>query len=160
MFRAPHIPVLVESVVEALSPRSGGIYVDGTFGAGGYARALLDAAPCTVWGIDRDPDAIEAGERLTRRYDGRLHLIHGRFGDMDRLLAERQVDQVDGVTLDLGVSSMQLDQPERGFSFRADGPLDMRMDREGGSAEALVNDTEEGELADILFKYGLSLIHI
>ncbi len=154
MFRAPHIPVLVDAVVAALSPRSGGVYVDGTFGAGGYARALLDAAPCTVWGIDRDPDAIAAGERLTKRYEGRLRLIHGRFGDMDRLLAERRIEKVDGIALDLGVSSMQIDQPERGFSFRADGPLDMRMERDGESAESLVNDTEESELADILYQYG------
>lgn len=154
MLRAPHIPVLVDAVVAALSPRSGGVYVDGTFGAGGYARALLDAAPCTVWGIDRDPDAIDAGERLTRRYGGRLRLIQGRFGEMDRLLAERQVERVDGVTLDLGVSSMQLDQPDRGFSFRTDGPLDMRMERSGNDAEVLVNETEEGELADILYQYG------
>lgn len=154
MLRTPHIPVLVDAVVAALSPRSGGVYVDGTFGAGGYARALLDAAACTVWGIDRDPEAIAAGEQLTRRYEGRLRLIHGRFGEMDRLLAERRVDKVDGVALDLGVSSMQLDKPERGFSFRADGPLDMRMEREGDSAEILVNETEENELADLLHKYG------
>jgi 16S rRNA (cytosine1402-N4)-methyltransferase len=154
MFRAPHIPVLVDAVVAALSPRSGGVYVDGTFGAGGYARALLDAAPCTVWGIDRDPDAIEAGERLTRRYGDRLHLIHGRFGDMGCLLAERHVHTVDGIALDLGVSSMQLDMPERGFSFRADGPLDMRMERDGDSAETIVNDAQESDLADILFKFG------
>lgn len=149
-----HRPVLLSEVVEALKPRDGAIYVDGTFGAGGYSRALLDAARCAVWGIDRDPDAIAGGQRLAAHYDGRLALIEGCYGDMDSLLAERGIASVDGIALDLGVSSMQLDQPGRGFSFRGDGPLDMRMGQSGTSAADIVNRTEESELADIIFKYG------
>ena len=151
---AAHRPVLLSEVIEALQPRDGAIYVDGTFGAGGYSRALLDAAHCAVWGIDRDPGAIESGQRLAQQYDGRLGLIEGCYGDMDTLLAARGVDAVDGIALDLGVSSMQLDQAERGFSFRGDGPLDMRMGRSGTSAADIVNRAEESELADIIFKYG------
>jgi 16S rRNA (cytosine1402-N4)-methyltransferase len=151
---AAHRPVLLSEVIDALQPRDGAIYVDGTFGAGGYSRALLDAARCAVWGIDRDPGAIEGGKRLAAQYGGRLALIEGCYGDRDTLLAERGVDAVDGIALDLGVSSMQLDQPERGFSFRGDGPLDMRMSRSGASAADIVNRAEESELADIIFKYG------
>jgi 16S rRNA (cytosine1402-N4)-methyltransferase len=151
---APHTPVLLNEVVAALAPRAGGIYVDGTFGAGGYSAALLDAAPCTVFGIDRDPDAIAGGEALKRKYDGRLDLIEGRFGEMDALLAARGVERVDGVALDLGVSSMQIDRGARGFSFRADGPLDMRMEKAGPSAADLVNTASESELAEIISEYG------
>lgn len=151
---APHVPVLLSEVVAALAPRAGGIYVDGTFGAGGYSAAILDAAPCKVFGIDRDPDAIANGDALRRRYDGRLDLIEGRFGEMDALLAARGVALVDGVALDLGVSSMQLDRTERGFSFRAHGPLDMRMEKSGPSAADLVNTASESELAEIISEYG------
>ena len=118
---------MLREVLEVLAPRRGAIYLDGTFGAGGYARALLDSADCRVWGIDRDPVAVGRGEALARRYPGRLTVIEGCFGEMDRLMAAQGVAPVDGVALDLGVSSSQLDDPERGFSFRADGPLDMRM---------------------------------
>jgi 16S rRNA (cytosine1402-N4)-methyltransferase len=149
-----HRPVLLPEVIEALALRSGGIYVDGTFGAGGYSRAMLDAAACSVFGIDRDPTAIASGQRLVREYDGRLTLLEGCYGDMDRLLAERGVEAVDGVALDLGVSSMQLDQAERGFSFRFDGPLDMRMAKEGISAADIVNEWDEKRLADAIFRYG------
>ncbi len=153
---APHIPVLVEEVVGALSPRDGALLVDGTFGAGGYTRALLGAASCRVIGIDRDPTAIDAGQLLVAEYAGRLRLIEGRFGDLDTLLAANDVapGTVDGVTLDLGVSSMQIDNAERGFSFRFDGPLDMRMSTSGASAADVVNDTDEGELADLIYRYG------
>jgi 16S rRNA (cytosine1402-N4)-methyltransferase len=151
---APHIPVLLNEVIAALAPRAGGIYVDGTFGAGGYSAAILDAAPCTVFGIDRDPDAIAGGEPLRRKYDGRLDLIAGRFGEVDALLAARGVEQVDGVALDLGVSSMQLDRGERGFSFRAQGPLDMRMEKAGPSAADLVATASESELAEIISEFG------
>jgi 16S rRNA (cytosine1402-N4)-methyltransferase len=150
----PHVPVLLQEVLSAIEPRAGGIYVDGTFGAGGYSAAILDAAPCKVYGIDRDPDAIASGAALSRRYDGRLDLIEGRFGDMDALLAARGVALVDGVALDLGVSSMQLDQGARGFSFRAQGPLDMRMGKAGASAADLVNTASESELAEIISEYG------
>ena len=151
---AAHIPVLRDAVVRALSPKAGGRYVDGTFGAGGYSEALLDAADCHVWGIDRDPDALDAARALEARYPGRLTFISGRFGAMDQLLAAVGVVAVDGVALDLGVSSIQLDQAERGFSIRADGPLDMRMEQRGESAADLVNHLSEEDLADIIFQYG------
>jgi len=150
----PHIPVLCRAVLEALAPRAGANYVDGTFGAGGYAEALLDAADCRVWGIDRDPDALYLGRALAARFPGRLTLIEGRFGDMEALLGAHGVRAVDGVTLDLGVSSMQLDRAERGFSFRADGPLDMRMGKSGRSAADLVNGLTEEALADLIHNLG------
>jgi 16S rRNA (cytosine1402-N4)-methyltransferase len=149
-----HRPVLLAEVQRLLAPRDGGIYVDGTFGAGGYSRAILESANCRVWGIDRDPRAVAAGAELAERFAGRLELIEGRFGDMQDLLADKGVTAADGVALDLGISSMQLDQAERGFSFRADGPLDMRMGNQGRSAADLVNELSEAELADIIFRYG------
>ncbi|WP_207458303.1 16S rRNA (cytosine(1402)-N(4))-methyltransferase RsmH [Azospirillum sp. SYSU D00513] len=151
---SPHIPVLLNEVVEALSPRAGGVYVDGTFGAGGYSRAILDSADCRVFGIDRDPAAIERGRALSAAYPGRLEVIEGRFGDMDELLSSRGIGPVDGVALDIGVSSPQIDEPERGFSFRFDGPLDMRMGRDGPTAADVVNGAAESELADIIYHYG------
>ena len=149
-----HTPVMLEEVSQALSPRDGAIYVDATFGAGGYAKALLEAADCTVWGIDRDPDALTLGDALEKRYQGCLTVLNGRFGDMVRLLADVGVEKIDGIALDLGVSSMQLDNAERGFSFRADGPLDMRMAQDGMTAAEAVNKLSEKELADIIYRYG------
>src|SRR5215470_7461648 len=149
-----HFPVLLNEVVEALRPTGGERYLDGTFGAGGYTRALLDKTDCQVIALDRDPDAIAAGQALAERYPSRLLLIEGRFGDMADLLEAEGVREVDGVALDLGVSSMQFDRPERGFSFRASGPLDMRMEKRGASAADLVNDADEAELADIFWRYG------
>jgi 16S rRNA (cytosine1402-N4)-methyltransferase len=149
-----HRPVLMAEVVEALAPAAGKVYVDGTFGAGGYAQALLAAAACRVFGIDRDPAAIAAGRAVEEAFAGRLKLLAGRFGEMEQLLAGEGVDAVDGVTLDIGVSSMQLDRPERGFSFAADGPLDMRMEQSGPDAAELVNEASEAELADIIYRYG------
>jgi len=149
-----HRPVLLAEVLKLLAPRDGGIYVDGTFGAGGYSRAILESADCRVVGLDRDPRAIAEGAPLADSFAGRLTLVEGRFGEMVDLLAAKGVDAADGVALDLGVSSMQLDEAERGFSFRGDGPLDMRMGGEGPSAADLVNDLGEAELADILFRYG------
>jgi 16S rRNA (cytosine1402-N4)-methyltransferase len=151
---APHISVLRDAVIASLMPKSGGHYVDGTFGAGGYSEALLGAADCKVWGIDRDPDALAFGAALTARFPGRLTMIEGNFGDMDRLLGDRGVQTVDGVALDLGVSSMQLDRAERGFSFRADGPLDMRMSHTGESAAGLVNRLDEADLANLIYDLG------
>jgi len=152
---APHIPVLVNEVVDALAPKDGAVYVDATFGAGGYSRALLAAADCTVWGIDRDPLAVSIGHELSRDFGGRLTVLSGRFGDMEELLADVGVSQVDGIALDLGVSSMQIDDPARGFSFRADGPLDMRMNgAEGETAADVVNRMAERELADLIYMYG------
>lgn len=154
MTDAPHIPVLLEDVVEVLAPRDGAVYVDATFGAGGYTKALLAAADCTVWGIDRDPDAAAAGNELAQTFGRRLTILNGRFGDMRELLDGVGVHQVDGIALDLGVSSMQIDDPARGFSFRGDGPLDMRMEKEGLSAADAVNRLAEKELADIIYRYG------
>ncbi|HVJ44454.1 MAG TPA: 16S rRNA (cytosine(1402)-N(4))-methyltransferase RsmH [Dongiaceae bacterium] len=151
---APHQPVLLAEVVAALAPRDGAIYVDGTFGAGGYSRAILDAANCTVFAIDRDPDAVAGAKPLLERYAGRLHILQGRFGDMAELLSREGIDAVQGVTLDLGVSSMQLDQAARGFSFRFSGPLDMRMEQQGDSAADLVNTMAEQPLADLIFTFG------
>jgi 16S rRNA (cytosine1402-N4)-methyltransferase len=151
---AQHVPVLLEPVVEALAPRDGGRYVDGTFGVGGYTRAILAAARCTVYAIDRDPDAIARARRLAAEYDGRLIPLEGRFGAMDRLVSAAGADRVEGVALDLGVSSPQLDEAERGFSFRFDGPLDMRMEKSGPSAADVVNKAGEQELADIIFHLG------
>lgn len=149
-----HIPVLMAEVIDALQPRDGGRYLDGTFGGGGYTTGLLDRADCQVIAIDRDPDAVAAGQALAERYAPRLRLIEGRFGDMAELLSAEGVEDVDGVALDLGVSSMQFDQAERGFSFRASGPLDMRMEKRGPSAADLVNEADEAELADIFWRYG------
>jgi 16S rRNA (cytosine1402-N4)-methyltransferase len=149
-----HRPVLLAEVLKLLAPRDGGIYVDGTFGAGGYSRAILESADCRVVGLDRDPRAIAEGAPLAESFAGRLKLVEGRFGEMVDLLAAEGVAAADGVALDLGVSSMQLDEAERGFSFRADGPLDMRMGGDGPSAADLVNELSEAELAVILFRYG------
>jgi len=149
-----HVPVMLDQVIKALGPRDGGIYLDGTFGGGGYASAILDAAHCTLWAIDRDPDAIQRGAALAARFPSRLHLLHGAFGDMMDLLAAAGVTTLDGVVLDLGVSSFQIDDPARGFSFRFDGPLDMRMGKHGTSAADLVNGLTEEALADVLYEFG------
>jgi 16S rRNA (cytosine1402-N4)-methyltransferase len=147
---------MLREVIDALAPRDGALYVDGTFGAGGYSTAILNAAKCTVWGIDRDSDAVAAGAALVAEYGGRLSLIEGCFGVMDALLGGRGVTAVEGIALDLGVSSMQIDQGERGFSFAVDGPLDMRMEPKGSGPNAadVVNTMPEAELADIIFRYG------
>ena len=149
-----HRPVMLTEVLAVLSPRDGGVYVDGTFGAGGYSRAILEAADCIVWAIDRDPDAIRRGEDLAAAYPGRLRLVQGRFGELVALLRDRNVTLVDGIALDLGVSSPQLDEAGRGFSFRADGPLDMRMGADGPTAADAVNGLDEKELADIIYRLG------
>jgi len=154
MSAALHIPVLVDEVALALGPQADSVILDGTFGLGGYSRALLAAAPCRVVGIDRDPQAIARGRSLEAEFSGRLSLIEGRFGEMESLLHAAGVDAVDGVALDIGVSSPQIDDPERGFSFRFDGPLDMRMGGEGPSAATLVNSLGETELANIIFQLG------
>lgn len=152
--KTPHIPVLLNEVVESIAPKDGGVYVDGTFGAGGYTRAVLDAADCTVYAIDRDPDAIREGQKLVDAYKGRLHLLHGTFGEMAELVRGEGIDFVDGVMLDIGVSSMQIDRAERGFSFQKDGALDMRMSQNGLSAADVLNTFGERDIADIIYKYG------
>jgi len=149
-----HVPVMLAEVLESLAPRDGATLLDGTFGGGGYAAAILSAAECTLYAVDRDPDAIARGAALADRFDGRLRLVEGRFGDMDALMAARGVERLDGVVLDLGVSSYQIDQVERGFSFRTDGPLDMRMEKVGPTAADLVNTLPEHEIATMLWELG------
>jgi 16S rRNA (cytosine1402-N4)-methyltransferase len=153
---APHVPVLVNEVIAALALRQGDSAVDGTFGAGGYTQAMLAAGAGRVIGFDRDPDAIEAGRSLVpdRMGTGRLELIQENFSQMDRVLADRGIGLVDAIALDIGVSSMQLDRAERGFSFQADGPLDMRMSRSGLTAAEYLNSAEEAEIARVLRDYG------
>lgn len=151
---APHVPVLLAEVLAYLEPRDGERMIDGTFGAGGYSRAILAKADCEVLGIDRDPAAIDEGKRLAEVSSGRLHLRHGRFSQMAELADDAGWERVDGIVLDVGVSSMQLDQSDRGFSFQADGPLDMRMGSEGTSAADVVNTLPERDLADVIFRYG------
>ncbi len=146
---APHIPVLLGPILEACAPIEGH-WLDGTFGAGGYARGLLEAGAARVTGVDRDPQVFEMAEAWSGEYGDRLNLVEGTFSDLDQYVDE----PLDGVVLDLGVSSMQLDQPERGFSFMADGPLDMRMSRAGRSAADIVAEADEAVLADILYHYG------
>ncbi|NJM29488.1 MAG: 16S rRNA (cytosine(1402)-N(4))-methyltransferase RsmH [Rhizobiales bacterium] len=151
---ARHVPVMLDEVLRHLAVRDGGIYVDGTFGAGGYSRAILSAAQCRVFGIDRDPDAIRAGASLVAESGGRLKLLHGRFGDLAALLDAEGIGQVDGVVLDIGVSSMQIDDASRGFSFMRDGPLDMRMSQDGPSAADAVNTLAPAELGNIIAVLG------
>lgn len=145
----PHIPVLLRPLLEAISPVRG-VWLDGTFGAGGYARGLLEAGAERVIGVDRDPSVFAMAQDWAPAYGARLRLVEGTFSGLDAHAGE----PLDGVVLDLGVSSMQIDRPERGFSFQKDGPLDMRMGDQGPSAADLVNTAAEAELADILFHYG------
>jgi len=146
-----HLPVMLKEVLAMLSPKDGEHYVDGTFGGGGYTRAILEAADCRVLGIDRDPDAIARGQKLVAQFGGRLTLVQGEFSHLDTLLGGTRTN---GVVLDLGVSSFQFDEPERGFSFRADGPLDMRMSREGETAADFVNTTDERTLTTVISRLG------
>ncbi|MBT3884987.1 MAG: 16S rRNA (cytosine(1402)-N(4))-methyltransferase RsmH [Rhodospirillaceae bacterium] len=145
-----HIPIMTNEVLGVLDPRDGGTYVDGTFGRGGHSRAILAAAKTRVFAIDRDPEAIVIGSEM----GDRLQIIEGRFGDMRLLLAGLGIERIDGVLLDLGVSSPQLDDAARGFSFQGDGPLDMRMGGDGPTAAELVNSADEQELADIIYNFG------
>lgn len=150
---APHVPVLLDQVVAALAVTPGERHVDATFGAGGYTRALLSSG-AIVFAFDRDPDAIAGGRAMEAASDGALTLIPATFSALDAELEARGAVPVDGVTMDIGVSSMQLDQAERGFSFQADGPLDMRMSQEGETAADFVNHADEAVIADVLYNYG------
>ena len=151
---ARHVPVLRRSAIELLDVRDGGIYVDATFGAGGYTRAILAAATARVIGIDRDQRAIARGADLVEEAGGRLELVEARFSELDTVVCSCGLAAVDGVVLDLGVSSMQLDEPERGFSFRLEGPLDMRMGGGGASAADVVAQLPERDLATIIATLG------
>jgi 16S rRNA (cytosine1402-N4)-methyltransferase len=148
-----HVPVLLKEVMKALDPRGDGVYVDGTFGGGGHARALLDLG-ARVIALDRDPSAIRAGEALKAPAGGQLELVEARFGELEEVAKRLGIDAVDGVVLDIGVSSMQLDEAARGFSLRFDAPLDMRMETRGRSAADILRDEDEATIADILFHYG------
>jgi 16S rRNA (cytosine1402-N4)-methyltransferase len=151
---ARHIPVLLPEAVSALSPRDGGVYIDATFGGGSYTQAILEAADCVVLAIDRDPTAFAARDDLKTRFGARLMMEQGRFSDMRSLAARRGVDKVDGIAMDIGVSSMQIDEAERGFSFMQDGPLDMRMSASGSSAADIVNSLAGDDLAEIISVLG------
>ena len=168
---APHVPVLLKAVIEHLGAGRGGFFIDGTFGAGGYARAILEAGDGRLLALDRDPSAVAAAGELCRRFAGRLHVVNAPFGSMEAVARAEAPPAglagsggpadgplADGVVLDLGVSSMQLDRPERGFSFQNDGPLDMRMSQSGAhagrTAADLVNTLDEEVLANVLYVYG------
>ena len=152
---ADHLPVLLDEVVAALDPQPGDVLVDATFGAGGYTRAFLDRG-ATVHAFDRDPDAIAAGAKFpeTSETPPRLVLHQRRFSEMVAALAQAGVARIEGLAMDIGVSSMQLDQPGRGFAFSTEGPLDMRMSREGESAAEFLNSAREEEIADVIYRYG------
>ncbi len=150
---APHVPVLLRPLLAAVAPVTG-VWADGTFGAGGYTRGLLDAGASRVIGIDQDPMAIEMARPWAGRFGSRLKIVQDNFANLDKIAEEVNHGPLDGIVLDLGVSSMQLDMAERGFSFMRDGPLDMRMSQQGTSAADLVNTLPEGELADLIYLYG------
>jgi 16S rRNA (cytosine1402-N4)-methyltransferase len=151
---ATHIPVLLAEIVTAVAPHDGALIIDGTFGAGGYSRALLDAADCHVLALDRDVTAVRGAMSICERYPNRLNVVCARFSTMDEVARIFEERLVDAVVLDIGVSSMQIDRPERGFSFQTEGPLDMRMSADGPTAADLVNTLPETELADILYRLG------
>jgi 16S rRNA (cytosine1402-N4)-methyltransferase len=154
-YGSPHFSVMLDEVVATLAPKDGEVYVDGTFGYGGYTRAFLQSADCTVIAIDRDPSAKIRADEMKAEFGERLIFVHGRFGDALELVRAAGFEQVDGFVLDIGVSSMQIDQAERGFSFRFDGPLDMRMDTSSGETAAdIVNTYGEEDLANLIYKYG------
>jgi 16S rRNA (cytosine1402-N4)-methyltransferase len=149
-----HKSVMLPEVLRNLAPKKNEVYLDATFGAGGYSRAILESCECRVYAIDRDPSTVMLADALARDFPGRFLLLAGNFGDMVSLLAAEGVSKIDGIVLDIGVSSMQIDQAERGFSFKNDGPLDMRMSQQGLSAQMLVNELPEKELADMIYEYG------
>ena len=152
---ASHQSVLLSEVLGAMAPQPHEVLVDGTFGAGGYTKAMLDKAECKVIAIDRDPDVAPFANAIIGRYGAaRFELLQGSFGEMESLLASRGITEVDGIVLDLGVSSMQLDTKERGFSFMGDSALDMRMSKEGRDAASFINEASEEEIADTLYLYG------
>ena len=149
----PHVPVLLDEVIHALAPLPGERHVDATFGAGGYTRAML-SHDAQVVAFDRDPSAIAVGQVMVAEYGGRLTLVEAPFSALDAELDARRLSPVDGVVMDIGVSSMQLDQAERGFSFQGDGPLDMRMAQAGMSAADFLNNADEAAIADVIYQYG------
>lgn len=150
MNQSPHKPVLLGQVLNFLSAKDNGVYLDCTFGAGGYSKAILDSADCNVIAIDRDPEAEKIAQGFKAQYGTRFEFIKGNFGQLDELIGTKMID---GIVMDLGVSSMQLDRAIRGFSFMQDGPLDMRMSGDGVSAADFINSAKEKDIADIIYKY-------
>ena len=149
-----HQPVMLNEVVEALKPEENATFIDATFGRGGYTKEILDTAPCQVMAIDRDPDAIAASKDMVAAYNGRLSVMEGPFSQLADLAQTAGLDQVNGIVFDLGLSSPQLDEAERGFSFRHDGPLDMRMEKSGQDASDFINTASETEIARVIWEYG------
>ncbi len=149
-----HNPVMLNEMLSYLNPKDGGVYVDATFGAGGYSKAILEKANCKIYAIDRDPNVKKIVADLAEKFPGRIEFVFGCFGNIRQLLKDKEVDKIDGLVLDIGVSSMQLDNAERGFSFKQDGPLDMRMSSVGMTAEDVVNSMKEAELADVIYEFG------
>jgi 16S rRNA (cytosine1402-N4)-methyltransferase len=154
MNKFSHISVLRDEAVEMLAPRDGGVYLDGTFGGGGYTKAILERAACRVIAVDRDPEAVRRAEVFAQNYAGRFEIFHGRISNISEMLAARGITTLDGAVFDLGVSSYQIDDATRGFSFRQNGPLNMQMGSSDVDAAQIVNFCSESELADILFKFG------
>ena len=150
----PHQPVMLNEVLASLQPRDNALYIDATFGRGGYTRAILNSADCNVMAIDRDPDAIAAGQSLVNEMNGRFSLKEGPFSALAEIAQAEGHEKVDGIVFDLGLSSPQLDEAERGFSFRHDGPLDMRMEKSGADAADFVNSADEAEIAHVIWMYG------
>ncbi len=149
-----HQPVLIKEVIQTLSPQNEAVYIDATFGAGGYSKAILASAKCKVYGIDRDSSVAKFADSLSKKYNN-FHFINNEFGKLESIISENDIKQIDGIVFDIGVSSMQLDEGERGFSFSKEAPLDMRMNQKHGiTAGDIVNSASEQELADIIFKYG------
>jgi 16S rRNA (cytosine1402-N4)-methyltransferase len=149
-----HEPVMLAEVLAHLKPSANELHIDGTFGGGGYTRAILEAAACSVLAIDRDPNALELANDFKSRYGAKFNFFHGNFADAESALQSFDLESCDGFVLDIGVSSMQINKPERGFSFMQDGPLDMRMSQQGESAADVVNTYEQSRMANIIFAYG------
>ncbi len=148
-----HFPVMLNEMINILQPKKDAIYIDATFGGGSYSKAILSTTKCKVWGIDRDPDAIKRGKEIIKDFPS-LSLLQGDFAQLEKLANENNIQSLDGIVIDLGVSSFQLDEAERGFSFRFDAPLDMRMSKSGKTAADLVNQLSETELTNIFWYYG------
>jgi 16S rRNA (cytosine1402-N4)-methyltransferase len=151
---ALHQPVMLNEVVEALKPEDNATFIDATFGRGGYTRAILDAAACQVLALDRDPDAIAAAASMVTAYQGRLNVVETAFSQLAEAAIAKKTGLVDGIVFDLGLSSPQIDDAERGFSFRHDGPLDMRMEKSGEDAAEFINNSSEADIARVLWEYG------
>ena len=150
-----HIPVMLNEVLDTLALRGGNVYVDGTFGAGGHSKGILDSCKCNLLAVDRDKKSIEIAQELKKEYDDRIELHNQSFSQLPDIIDNTPYKKIDGLLLDLGISSLQLDNPDRGFSFQKDGPLDMRMDTsQGFSASSFLNESTELEISNIIYKYG------